>query len=380
MPQLTPREAALFAKAAYQVRDGTEPELAVGRAGANEIRADWRFDGLDALEAATGAVIRHRTGFGMVALGRPGMRHEGHVAVTLRGTFFTSPFDWMTNGNISFDRGPGGLPVHAGFKRVADQIVAQVGPPLAAARRPVHVIGHSLGGALAQLVALWLREAGLGEVHLYTFGAPRVVHSAHVATADRRLAGARRVFDIADPVPMIPIWPFAHGHGGPAGLRVGVSGGRIALGAHDMDSYIDRVRLAEWAGLQTAAAGIEIRRGVDYWIAEARRSTRIPGASAGLAALGHALNALLGTAEGLLGAFALGAVTTLDMLSTLLMTAADRLAAFDARLGEWVSLVLRWLGRPPLQGGLTAALLRWALELMTRAIETVARGALGRLG
>src|SRR5690625_5856226 len=38
----------------------------------------------------------------------------------------------------------------------------------------VHCIGHSLGGAIANLAADWIKKTRGGAVRLYTFGAPRV--------------------------------------------------------------------------------------------------------------------------------------------------------------------------------------------------------------
>lgn len=41
--------------------------------------------------------------------------------------------------------------------------------------RPVYVVGHSMGGALAQLCALDTRSSKVAkDIHVYTFGAPRI--------------------------------------------------------------------------------------------------------------------------------------------------------------------------------------------------------------
>ncbi|WP_350643813.1 hypothetical protein, partial [Psychrobacter sp. HY3-MNA-CIBAN-0198] len=38
----------------------------------------------------------------------------------------------------------------------------------------VHCVGHSLGGAVASLVADWAKRRFSSDVKLYTFGAPKV--------------------------------------------------------------------------------------------------------------------------------------------------------------------------------------------------------------
>ena len=72
----------------------------------------------------------------------------------------------------------------------------------------LHLVGHSLGGAIAQITAIWASEKGI-PVNLYTFGAPRVVlnHSVHFAAHN---IGQYRVTHGADPIPCVPAWPFSH--------------------------------------------------------------------------------------------------------------------------------------------------------------------------
>lgn len=111
--------------------------------------------------------------------------------------------------------------VHMGFMaswRNAREIVV---PALKAAREKypgykVHLIGHSLGGAVAALAALELR-LGLGwhDVLVTTFGEPRVGNQKLADYVDRAFRlldqteedrlSYRRVTHVGDPVPLLPL-------------------------------------------------------------------------------------------------------------------------------------------------------------------------------
>lgn len=119
----------------------------------------------------------------------------------------------------------GNCTVHMGFMaswRNAREVVL---PALRAAREkypgyPVHLIGHSLGGAVAALAALELR-LGLGweDVMVTTFGEPRVGNKKLAEYTDRAFGllqegdqkddaerlPYRRVTHVGDPVPLLPL-------------------------------------------------------------------------------------------------------------------------------------------------------------------------------
>lgn len=118
--------------------------------------------------------------------------------------------------------------VHMGFMsswRSARDVVL---PALKAARErhpgyPVHLIGHSLGGAVAALAALEMRlSLGLTDLTVTTFGEPRIGNKALVryldaafglkngSEADAEKLPYRRVTHANDPVPLLPLteWGF----------------------------------------------------------------------------------------------------------------------------------------------------------------------------
>jgi len=75
----------------------------------------------------------------------------------------------------------------------------------------VHCVGHSLGGAVATLVADWAARKGM-QAKLYTFGCPRVGHKGFAQDLTLRVKAHNifRVYHSSDLVPMVPVWPFVH--------------------------------------------------------------------------------------------------------------------------------------------------------------------------
>ena len=67
--------------------------------------------------------------------------------------------------------------VHRGFLRAFNSIFDQLKsktPYFKGTKKPVIVCGHSLGGAIATIAAVYLLEAGISQINLYTYGSPRV--------------------------------------------------------------------------------------------------------------------------------------------------------------------------------------------------------------
>ncbi|KAK3192690.1 hypothetical protein K4F52_001044 [Lecanicillium sp. MT-2017a] len=176
-----------------------------------------------------------------------GTLKPGAIIVAFRGTYsiantivdlstvpqeyvpYPSPDDDDDNDSPRTRRVCTNCTVHSGFfgawESAKDTVIAQ----LLELRRehpdlPVHLVGHSLGGAVACLAALELKTSlGWDNVVVTTFGEPRVGNAGLVdfidgvfgldSTSERSLY--RRVTHTNDPVPLLPPGEWGYrSHGG----------------------------------------------------------------------------------------------------------------------------------------------------------------------
>jgi len=97
-----------------------------------------------------------------------------------------------------------GIKLHKGFRDVAVTIM-QIIDTTKTLEHTVHVTGHSLGGAVAQIIGMWLHKRGKN-VQVFSYGSPKV--------SDQVLSGGQpthwRVVRRSDPIPFTPPWPYRH--------------------------------------------------------------------------------------------------------------------------------------------------------------------------
>lgn len=157
------------------------------------------------------------------------------------------------------------IPVHSGFDRIARAIYTDVKPHLKPGYK-TYVTGHSLGGAVAAILSIYLIEDGVAVKRVVTFGQPRFTTAAGVKKLG--FLPLTRVVDENDVVPMLPpsfIMDEIYGpydHTGPEVILLEAQNfvwlpihdaTRIALGAfwrstsfadlpdHHMDNYLRRI-------------------------------------------------------------------------------------------------------------------------------------------
>ena len=69
----------------------------------------------------------------------------------------------------------------------------------------VHITGHSLGGAISQIIGMWLHKRG-HNVQIFSYGSPKVSNEV--------LSGGQpthwRISNPVDPIPILLPWPYAH--------------------------------------------------------------------------------------------------------------------------------------------------------------------------
>jgi len=70
--------------------------------------------------------------------------------------------------------------------------------------KTVYLTGHSLGGAMAQIVGMWLDKRGKN-VQIFTFGSPKVTTTFLYNEPNHWRVAMR-----SDPVPFLPPYPYVH--------------------------------------------------------------------------------------------------------------------------------------------------------------------------
>ena len=134
---------------------------------------------------------------------------KDHTSIAFRGTVDLE--NWLLNFKVFKRALACGVMVHDGFLQAADALLPRIIHALLPAGadksklKPIHITGHSLGGALASLVALFLQREGWPVASVYTFASPRVGNAAWRKTYMEALGEkSYRVIAEGDLVPLLP--------------------------------------------------------------------------------------------------------------------------------------------------------------------------------
>ena len=96
-----------------------------------------------------------------------------------------------------------GIRLHKGFRDASVTVMSGIDE--SSLEKTVHVTGHSLGGAIAQIIGMWLHRKD-HNVQVFSYGSPKV--------SDQVLSSGQpthwRVVRLSDPIPFTPPWPYAH--------------------------------------------------------------------------------------------------------------------------------------------------------------------------
>jgi hypothetical protein len=97
-----------------------------------------------------------------------------------------------------------GIQLHKGF-RDASLGVMEIIDRDHTVEHTVHITGHSLGGAISQILGMWLHKRG-HNVQVFSYGSPKITYQV--------MSGGQpthwRVVRTSDPIPFTPPWPYAH--------------------------------------------------------------------------------------------------------------------------------------------------------------------------
>jgi triacylglycerol lipase len=209
MAEIEPNVAARLASGAYSAQ--TERTLEVFLEDPVFCQTRGRSQHLKAEVGCR--LINTKAGFGVCVRGGKGREKE--TFMMFRGTTLSNyGADLISDARIGVETSKTGLPVHVGFNHAFCSMLPAIREFLSAnidATSTIHVIGHSLGGAVAAIAADWLSTQGK-HVKPYTFGAPKPGFEFFADKLTTRLGADNiyRVYHATDVVPMVPVYPFAH--------------------------------------------------------------------------------------------------------------------------------------------------------------------------
>ena len=104
-----------------------------------------------------------------------------------------------------------GIYLHKGFRDASVSVMSNIDNTFVnnakkyMLEHTVHVTGHSLGGAISQIIGMWLHKRG-HNVQIFSYGSPKV--SNEVLSSGQPTHW--RVVRLSDPIPFTPPWPYAH--------------------------------------------------------------------------------------------------------------------------------------------------------------------------
>lgn len=187
------KDALAFATACdltYQIKH--EPHLVISTL------KEWGFVDITIINKCLGGKIDTQ---GFVAA------NDQHILVAFSGSECFN--DWWTNITFVSETGPfPGTKVHKGFQDALVPTLVVIASNVQKfnlrGEKEIWLTGHSLGGALASLLAAMLLADDFEVAALYTYGAPRVGDTRFEKIFNEKFQAAYRVVNQDDVVPHLP--------------------------------------------------------------------------------------------------------------------------------------------------------------------------------
>jgi len=368
---LSPIAAAEAAKAVYDIRLSSDVEGAFA-SSTNLIREFSQTQPSSRFAGVSGGVFNSESGFGIVAEGS-GTR-AGELLIVTRGT--KSASDWYNNAMCTLTLSS--MPVHSGFNQIFQSFKDDLdGRVRNKSIKRVHCIGHSLGGALANLVADWmLNQRYAKEAELYTFGAPRVGirrFSEHLTTGvtPNRI---HRVYHHSDVVPMLPVWPFWHSPqpGDVCYVRAAGESDRPGGEYHDMGLYVESMkRFSKWSEVQKKVPPTHMDKQVKAWLAS---DSLLSFTTNTFSLINFSIQYVIkmAVAEGVQFVVGVG-VHVFDALASFLVKVAALGVKFMELVGSLMRRILQALGVAVVAtANITYQFVKWVFDKLSAALGRVA--------
>jgi triacylglycerol lipase len=348
------------------------------------------------ITATSGLITPVASGFGFMVQLNGGRSRE--IVIATRGT--ASKADVGTDINAIPTLGPTGHAIHKGFNTTFKSYVQQLKEfikqqNLGFKPTAVHCMGHSLGGALANLNAAACAELGLNS-YLYTVAAPRVGMLPYAEHLSKKMNAAHvyRVANEADIVTMVPCYPFVHSpyvHGTyllDAGwLNINPAMHKLATGYSSMVN-------STWKQMQSLTRGKQQQLENSMYPANNKEAGRfeqlakMPGAMFSgrlLKLINKAIHDMLSRlgAQSLLsvGHYGTGAFTVLDQMSEILARYAQVSHKQAKEVAGMLNAIMAYLGRSTYAlADASVATIRWVFGLLHQSVTTMAKQAIQLVG
>ncbi|SON48549.1 lipase family protein [Vibrio tapetis] len=384
MTTLSPKIASQLAFAAYGAMNISKGiKLAVG----DETKRNFSFDLTNTVKGTTGGFFwRQETGFALLGKGIS-QKHKNDHVIAIRGS--QSVADGLTDMTCHTAGGDSGSKVHTGFQRT----FASMRPALARYLRQtgagqknsvVHCVGHSLGGAVASLVADWIKFSPefKGKVYLYTFGSPRVGLRGFSVNTTGRVDKMFRCVHGGDPVPKVPVWPFFHApYNGQEYLLNRQQGFHPA--SHSMESgpgYLNTADHGSWDTINSqVTSNIRQRVVLNY-----QNRVQASGSATWADKIGAALMTVLvdggyAAMVGVLQATGTSIGTVYDTVARSLVSITKLSVALSDQVKGLLGHMLVFAGKGAnVSIKFTERFVRWVFEVMLSKVNKAAKMALGR--
>ena len=392
MRALSPTDIFELCDLAYVAKE--KDELSLGEEVSRRLGFLVDRQSIRRLNGKSGALFSAQSGFGFLARGTGARKNE--LILATRGT--ASLFDVGTDINFVPTHNSAGGPVHRGFKNTfdsysadLDRFIKQAMPGLRPTK--IHCMGHSLGGALANLNAAALAEQGYG-VNLYTLASPRVgmIGFAEHLSKKVKTDHIHRVAHMADPVTMVPCFPFMHAPMASGYVNLARGHLLVNLAVHGMDVGYKAIKGQSWHQLRSANQAVERRlvhsatRRHDAMAQMSLTSSApqlVMHSATLLKNVGFLINDLLNSQGrgGMITAqhWHTGAFTTLDQLAELLYRCSMQGKQAAEKVVGVVSAIQRFLGYAHQKTTqVTRAVLVHTFKMLHSALMGMVRLAIGR--
>jgi len=382
MQHLKPSNAAYAADAIYKIRTNNEADDGI-RGLNNTFKDKFVFGSGGTFKGKSGGhIIQSSSGFGAIARGVGA--YENQALIAIRGTHvgMFNWFDVITDLNIGMRMSSSGNMIHAGFDKTFKSFKDQIRENFTGYNpSQVHIVGHSLGGALATLTADWMSASKISNPSVYTFGSPRVGSESFARNFTHRVGeeNIHRVYHKSDPISMIPLWPFMHvplpGSDYFIDDREMVPYGKM----HAMDKYSMSVKSAvNWSSLTDARVKVKNDSKIEKWLESDSVVATVAGPffMIGEAILYILKKVMKGVAITLQAGLST-ALTALDIVAMAFHKAAKGAKEAAGLIKRLMMKILKVLGfAVTVTSNLTLDFIKWVLTSLTRSIYNGARQAL----